>query len=494
VSPIIRSLIQRPFISLLLALAFALPLPAWSVGLEALTVYSGLGEPLRAEVMLSDVGELSVEDLRIGLASQAEFARFGIDRDRIPSDFEFALRADASGWRVQISTDTPIQSTQLGLVVEVVWPEGRLLREYAVSVEPLSVLDQMQDGVEPLESEPSLFGGPENSGVRQAYDNDAGPRPGGRYMVTGRDTLWRIATEGRPSGASIEQFMIETLRFNPAAFSDANINGLKAGYILVLPRLEDIVISVSAAFLAVAEQNQVWLQRGREDFAESAKPGKAQSSGYRSDWATEGDVGVEKGAAGRDSLSGRDTDDVPADSGSQSGLLALELGPLIEKVTLIESSLRQIEVRLLEQERVLAVLAEEFDRQRLAPKQVVGNAGLRGASTPFSGPGWLLAAALAGLNLGVLGMFLFTRRMRKPEDGTYVDERGEDSSGRQAEGSGSIYGAETDPVDSKLDLARAYLDMRDANGARPVLMEVIAEGSSVQQAEARELLGRLEPD
>jgi FimV-like protein len=172
----------------------------------------------------------------------------------------------------------------------------------------------------------------------------------------------------------------------------------------------------------------------------------------------------------------------------------LELGPLIEKVTLIESSLRQIEVRLLEQERVLAVLAEEFDRQRLAPKQVVGNAGLRGASTPFSGPGWLLAAALAGLNLGVLGMFLFTRRMRKPEDGTYVDERGEDSSGRQAEGSGSIYGAETDPVDSKLDLARAYLDMRDANGARPVLMEVIAEGSSVQQAEARELLGRLETD
>ena len=94
-SPIIRSLIQRPFISLLLALAFALPLPAWSVGLEALTVYSGVGEPLRAEVMLSDVGELSVEDVRIGLASQAEFARFGIDRDRILSDFEFALRADA---------------------------------------------------------------------------------------------------------------------------------------------------------------------------------------------------------------------------------------------------------------------------------------------------------------------------------------------------------------------------------------------------------------
>ena len=56
----------------------------------------------------------------------------------------------------------------------------------------------------------------------------------------------------------------------------------------------------------------------------------------------------------------------------------------------------------------------------------------------------------------------------------------------------SIYGAETDPRDSKLDLARAYLDMGDKEGARPVLMEVIKEGDLAQQAEARELLLRLE--
>ncbi|MCH1611165.1 MAG: hypothetical protein L7S53_07645, partial [Luminiphilus sp.] len=56
----------------------------------------------------------------------------------------------------------------------------------------------------------------------------------------------------------------------------------------------------------------------------------------------------------------------------------------------------------------------------------------------------------------------------------------------------SIYGVETNPVDSKLDLARAYLDMGDEDGARPVLMEVIKEGDLPQQAEARELLLRLE--
>ena len=56
----------------------------------------------------------------------------------------------------------------------------------------------------------------------------------------------------------------------------------------------------------------------------------------------------------------------------------------------------------------------------------------------------------------------------------------------------SIYGVETNPMDSKLDLARAYLDMGDEDGARPVLMEVIKEGDLAQRAEARELLLRLE--
>ena len=57
---------------------------------------------------------------------------------------------------------------------------------------------------------------------------------------------------------------------------------------------------------------------------------------------------------------------------------------------------------------------------------------------------------------------------------------------------GSIYGVETDPIDSKLDLARAYIDMGDDDGARPVLSEVIKQGDYRQQAEAVELLRRIE--
>ena len=53
---------------------------------------------------------------------------------------------------------------------------------------------------------------------------------------------------------------------------------------------------------------------------------------------------------------------------------------------------------------------------------------------------------------------------------------------------GLVYAAEVDPVETQLDLARAYIDMGDEDGARPVLKEVIATGDLRQQAEARELL------
>ena len=51
--------------------------------------------------------------------------------------------------------------------------------------------------------------------------------------------------------------------------------------------------------------------------------------------------------------------------------------------------------------------------------------------------------------------------------------------------------AGTDETATKLDLARAYIDMGDAEGARDILDEVISEGSDIQQQEARELLARL---
>jgi pilus assembly protein FimV len=46
-------------------------------------------------------------------------------------------------------------------------------------------------------------------------------------------------------------------------------------------------------------------------------------------------------------------------------------------------------------------------------------------------------------------------------------------------------------VGTKLDLARAYVDMGDPDGARSILNEVLEEGDSAQRQEARRLLDDL---
>ncbi|EQD65267.1 secreted protein containing Motility protein FimV [mine drainage metagenome] len=53
---------------------------------------------------------------------------------------------------------------------------------------------------------------------------------------------------------------------------------------------------------------------------------------------------------------------------------------------------------------------------------------------------------------------------------------------------GTSSGFDSDPIDTKLDLARAYLDMGDREGARSMLEEVLAEGSQLQKDEAQRLL------
>ena len=43
-------------------------------------------------------------------------------------------------------------------------------------------------------------------------------------------------------------------------------------------------------------------------------------------------------------------------------------------------------------------------------------------------------------------------------------------------------------VGTKLDLARAYMDMGDPDGARSILQEVLDEGNTSQKQEAQRLL------
>ena len=483
---------------------YSLSVTAQAVGLGGVSVASYLGEPLRAQLTLASISDVAFEEIRVGPASDAEFARFGIDKALLPADLQFTLRSDAAGTRVLLSTSAPIERSRLELVIEAMWSGGRVLQQYSivlderVAVEKTGHRPEQQHSVFTSRSGPtdppgSHLGG---AGSEELYS-------GGAHLVTTMDTLWRIASLARPDGVSIEQVMIETLRINPSAFRDANINGLKAGYILRLPEREDIRIGLSAAIMSVAQQNQRWLARtflphgAQNNVAVAAKPVAPADRPGASETAL-----TETGVAGNVPGVGAVNDNAVSVT-SERALIRKQLESLVEKVEQIESSLRQIEVRLLTQDGQLQDMVEKLSRQRLEPGSA-GNDPDGGAQSNAvnAHAGWLLAAGLLGLNLGALGALLYARR--KFAEANKRDSRGlgdvpqSETEERQGEGSGSqestdsIFGAETDPVDSKLDLARAYLDMGDVERARPVLMEVMGEGSESQRREALTLLRRLE--
>ncbi len=59
----------------------------------------------------------------------------------------------------------------------------------------------------------------------------------------------------------------------------------------------------------------------------------------------------------------------------------------------------------------------------------------------------------------------------------------------ELEGDGEL--ADLDEVSTKLDLARAYIDMGDPDGAKNILDEVMDEGNDEQKDEARGIMTQM---
>jgi pilus assembly protein FimV len=77
-----------------------------------------------------------------------------------------------------------------------------------------------------------------------------------------------------------------------------------------------------------------------------------------------------------------------------------------------------------------------------------------------------------------------------------LDELPEPEAGLEAEAAtlgetDTMGGAVGDEVATKLDLARAYIDMGDIEGAQSTLDEVMAEGNDAQKKQAEDLLKQL---
>ncbi|QXI51769.1 FimV/HubP family polar landmark protein [Pseudomonas alvandae] len=271
---------------LVLAIAAASALSsgmAHALGLGELTLKSPPNQPLVAEIELLDVQQLTAAEVVPSLAPPEEFAKAGIDRQAFLNDLSFTPVINANGKSVlRVTSSRPVSEPMVKFLVQVMWPNGRLLRDYSVLLDPSKFSPQAADAAR---AKPSQVVATPVTGATKPS----------QYTTTPRDTLWEIAAKVR-NGGSVQQTMLAIQALNPNAFINGNINLLKTGQVLRLPDpVQSTALPQPQAIAEVAAQNAAWRQ-GRRGVAGN---GRQQLDATKRG----GKEGAPAQAAGRDNLS-----------------------------------------------------------------------------------------------------------------------------------------------------------------------------------------------
>ncbi|MCX2897909.1 FimV/HubP family polar landmark protein [Pseudomonas mandelii] len=240
---------------LVLAIAAASALSsgmAHALGLGELTLKSTLNQPLVAEIELLDIKELTAAEVVPSLASAEDFAKAGVDRQAFLNDLTFTPVLNPGGKSIlRVTSSQPLSEPMVKFLVQVMWPNGRLLRDYSVLLDPSKFSPQTADAA--AQPAPSQTATAPVTGATKPTE----------YTTTRRDTLWEIAAKAR-NGGSVQQTMLAIQALNPDAFIDGNINRLKTGQVLRLPdQAQSTSLAQSKAIAEVAAQNTAWRQGRR---------------------------------------------------------------------------------------------------------------------------------------------------------------------------------------------------------------------------------------
>lgn len=241
---------------------------AHALGLGEVTLRSALNQPLVAEIELLEARDIGSEEVVPALASPEDFNKAGVDRQYFLSDLKFIPIIKANGKSIiRVTSSKPVREPYLNFLVEVLWPSGRLLREYTLLLDPPLYSSQtaMSAAQKPLTEQKvsAVPRAPAATAVPPAVSRpEASNSPAAKeYKTRANDTLWKVAERVRTSG-TIHQTMLAIQDLNPQAFLDGNINLLVSGQVLRLPDEQQIRRrSESQALAEVAAQNSAW--RGR---------------------------------------------------------------------------------------------------------------------------------------------------------------------------------------------------------------------------------------
>lgn len=297
-----RKLPSRKLLGAIIAGVLLLPETAFTLGLGEIEVNSALNQKLKADIELLSATPEDTENIIVKLASRKEFSRAGLDRPYSLNDLRFKSEVIDGTPHIRVSSGSPIREPFLNFLLEIDWPNGHLIREYTVLLDPPVFMTQPASAASAPASQNDASFRPSSGGGASVVPVvtlgvSMSPRPGsaaaapaaqttaqinspafvpapyiqqqapvnqasGAYRIKTGDTAWSLADAMRPDQSiTVEQMMVAMLRANPESFIDENINGLKRGYILRVPDYDQIVaVDQADARALVREQAALWRQ------------------------------------------------------------------------------------------------------------------------------------------------------------------------------------------------------------------------------------------
>jgi pilus assembly protein FimV len=241
---------------------------ASAFALGQLKVQSALGEPLRAEIDVTEMAAADADSLKINVANADAFKKAGVPYNSALSDVKATLQRRAGGqYVVRLTGTRPLNDPFIDLLVEANGSTGRMVRDYTVLLDPPATRQaapsapiapatpQVSTPVErpaaaaararreraaavpvaPVTA-PAAAPAPA-SAAPQAPSASATARPASGEQVTVQrgDTASKIAGAYKPADISLDQMLVALLLANPDAFVGGNINRMRAGAVLDLP-------------------------------------------------------------------------------------------------------------------------------------------------------------------------------------------------------------------------------------------------------------------
>ncbi|MBP6998079.1 MAG: LysM peptidoglycan-binding domain-containing protein [Tepidiphilus sp.] len=375
---------------------------AWSAGFGELIVRSRLGEPLTAEITVKATPE-ELRSLSARIAPAEYFRQVGVPYNATIQAIDAKVVRDGNRAKIVLTSRTPIREPFVDVLLDMNWAGGRLVREFAILLDP----PEMAAPARPVPATGKDVTVPAKAAARQTP---------GQWTVQPGETLYAIARQVSPSGATTEQTLVALWRANPNAFIEGDINRLKVGATLKVPSSEEIrripLAEARSMLRAPSKPRQAAAAPARETGPAPAPEAAADKGKAIAREALE----APSPAPAEDRLKVGAAPETGAGTETKSPAIPLpETAALQESLSASEAALGEANERIVKLETEIARLQKQLEAQNATLARLQAQAE---ASAKQSEASWIegLLPAVGGAAAALLAMFGWSAYRRRREE------------------------------------------------------------------------------